>query len=286
MDKIFDISNINSIPKDSYAVLGSPIAHSMSPQLFKHITKSDNYCRVFIQPEELEDAISILNDRLCGYNVTIPFKSKITKYIDIHDATAKLYGTVNTVKVFDGKTYGYSTDGIGFRNALKQRNILLDNSSVLILGAGGVSRVMAYECAKANCDITIVARNNDKASILITEVKSVFSNTEIRYERNINEYNRYDLLLNGTPVGMFPSIDFMPIAEENFAQFGAIYDTVYNPNPTKLIKCATNRGIIASSGLNMLVLQAIESVKIWQNKNYECNVDEIINLLAKEMKSK
>jgi len=290
---LYKIEDIKKIKKKVYGVIGFPIKHSMSPEIHKPLFEKNNinkdYIIVEIQPQKIKEAILILKEHFEGFNCTIPFKEIIIPFIDVLDKKAEFYGAVNTVKIIDGKLYGYNTDGDGFNYAIKKANIALDNQKVLIFGAGGVSRVMAFEAALKNSNISIFDIDFDKAKNLCTEIKEKIKGTNIKALKNQNEdiEDIYDIILNGSPVGMWDKISRMPANIEIIKNAKAVFDTIYNPNITKLLLTAKENGCIIQGGLPMLVGQAVSAQKIWFDTEFnEKDIEEIIFNTSKSLKQK
>ncbi len=260
-----------------YAVIGHPIGHTMSPFIHKNLMEmakiKGEYSVLDIKPEELNTQFNDVLKNLDGYNVTIPHKPNIIPYLDKLDSRAKMYLSVNTVLNENGVSSGFTTDPDGFINALKDYN-LKPEGNVLILGCGGVSRTFAFESALCNADITIAIRDcsvdRSACNSLIKEI-----NEKIDHEVNIkscfldNIEGNYDLLVNGTPVGMFPNTDAAPVSDNVIKNCTSVFDAVYNPLETTLIKKAKQNGSIAIGGMNMLVYQAAKSQQIWNGCTFD-----------------
>lgn len=274
------ITDLDKIRKNSYGVIGNPIEHSLSPVIHNGLSDENNYVKILLEPNKFDNSIPLLKERLKGFNCTIPYKQQIIKHIDVLDDTAMLYGAVNTVKVKENKLYGYNTDGYGFLKAIQFMNINLNNSKVLLIGAGGVARIIAYETVKANCELDIFARNKYRANLLKKDIEKIFTNSQINIIDNLKD--NYDLIVNATPVGMYPNINYMPIDENTIKNSKCVFDTIYNPIETKMLKVAINNGIKYSNGLYMLVYQAVYSRYIWNNESYSNKeLNKIIEILNK-----
>ena len=237
-------------------LIGSPLGHSMSPYIHERIMEasgiSGKYELYEIAPAELEKYAPILMRELTGFNVTIPHKVSILPFLDDVAPIVKEYGAANTVC---GKI-GYNTDVDGFLSC----GVPLKDKKVLLLGAGGVARMMAVEAVKAGADLSIWARSSEKAQALADEVKSKGYGNVKTAEPNGAVF---DTILNGTPCGMWPKVhDVIPDAGK-LASDGTFFDTIYNPCPTKTCLRYRAEGKNAVSGLKMLLNQAIAAEKIW-----------------------
>ena len=281
---------MSNCSKKHYAVIGHPIGHTMSPfiheQLFRLTGEDADYSVFDIAPEELPEKEKELLSKLDGYNVTIPNKRAILPLLDEIDGKAKLYGSVNTVKN-GGKKTGSSTDPVGFVRALESDGIALAGE-VVVLGAGGVSRIMACEAGLAGCRLTIATREKSvaDAKTLAKEVEALTGNpVETCLLSEIAEKkSRIDLMVNGTSVGMYPHADAMPVSEEAVARCGAIFDAVYNPEETLLLRCGKEKGVKVLGGMSMLVWQAAEAQRIWSGAQFrESDINAIIRAASEEM---
>lgn len=248
-----------------YAVLGSPIAHTLSPCIHKKAFEvkgiSADYIPLHMPPERLAQDIDFLRHHFSGFNCTIPLKVKIIPHLAETDRAAAWLGSVNTVACRDGKLYGYSTDGYGFLSSLALEGISLAGKRVLLLGSGGVARVIAHECASAGADVTICARNRQTGLELAETVKT-HTGHAVTYTDTPPTAD-YDLLVNGTPVGMSPNINASPIDKEFLSGIPVVFDTIYAPAETLLLRHARECGAKTINGLYMLIYQALRAQEIW-----------------------
>ncbi|MEE1154684.1 MAG: shikimate dehydrogenase [Acutalibacteraceae bacterium] len=259
--------------KKKYAVIGHPIGHTMSPfihnRLFDLAGIDAEYSIIDVAPEMLAEDYKNKLSKLDGFNITIPHKSAIIPCLTGLDKKAELYGSVNTV---DANGRGYTTDPDGFLQALKAQGIALEGS-IVIVGTGGVSRTMAFEAAKAGADLTIAVRREDIHVVaeLACEImtKTVHPSISTCYIDRLDKFERHiELLVNATPLGMYPNIDNMAVSENIIERSSAVFDAVYNPLETKLIKTAKAMGKKAIGGMDMLVWQAVVSHQIWDGSTY------------------
>lgn len=260
--------------KKKYAVIGHPIGHTMSPfihnRLFKLAGKEAEYSVMDIPCGELQKSYKEILYKLDGFNITIPHKTAIIPFLSSLDRKAEMYGSVNTVDT-DGK--GYTTDPDGFIKALGAYGVKPDGN-VVIVGTGGVARIMAFEAAKAGANITIAVRHEDihMVSALACEIldKTIHPAVSTCYIDRIEKLDKdIDLLVNATPVGMYPNADNMAVNESIIEKSKVVFDAVYNPLETKLIKTAKKMGKTAIGGMSMLVWQAVESHRIWDGSVYD-----------------
>lgn len=274
--------------KKRYAVIGHPIGHTMSPfihsRLFALAGIDAEYGVMDIAPEQLAENVPALK-QLDGFNITIPHKQAIIPHLNTLDRTAKLYGSVNTVKTEDGLSAGYTTDPDGFLIALQKGGVPLAGR-VVIVGTGGVARTMAYECCIAGCSTTLAVRREDlsDAARLAGELLSNLHTAAISTCLLEHLCDPIDLLVNATPVGMYPHTDAMPVEEHILKNSANVFDAVYNPLDTKLLKAARANGSKAIGGMPMLVWQAVASHKIWDGSEYrQEDIDQLCEDSSKEL---
>jgi 3-dehydroquinate dehydratase / shikimate dehydrogenase len=242
-----------------YAVIGDPIGHSLSPRLqnagFRARKMDAVYVPVLVR--DLRDFISAIGPLgISGFSVTLPHKEAILRYLDDCDPLAAEIGAVNTVVVRGGgKLYGYNTDYVGVLRALERR-LPLAGSSVLVLGAGGSARAVAFALARAGANVCVCARRIARARALARDV----GGEAIERRRLRAEF--FDAIVNTTPVGMLPRVSESPLlaAELNCR---LVFDLIYRPRVTKLLRLAASRGIETVSGLEMFVAQGTAQWEIW-----------------------
>lgn len=272
----------------NFALTGYPLGHSMSPlihkELFKINSKDADYSLMEIDSAFFEDGFAQLKT-LDGFNVTIPHKTGIIPYLDSLSQRAELFGAVNTVKNENGKLTGYNTDCFGFLRALETADISL-GGKVLLCGSGGVSRMFAFESVLAGADLTIAVREADvdAANRIKNEIKEKLQK-DVKVITFDEVDGSFDLLINGTPVGMFPNVDNCVLPKEKVLACGAVFDAVYNPLETKLLKYAKEGGLKYSNGLPMLVWQAVVAQEIWFDIKFDANrVKDVIKITESELK--
>lgn len=254
-----------------FALLGHPISHSISPfihrRLFEISKTPADYVLLDVCKPDFLSIIPTLN-KLNGYNITIPYKQAIVPFIGQLCGQAKIYSCINTVKNSGGSSFGYNTDAPGFLQALKFENLPLAGD-VTILGCGGVARIFCFEAAFNGCNVTLAVRAQslNRAKVLANEVEHVTGRSVTVTFVNALPKNT-DILINATPVGMFPNVDESPVTDSDLSHCRAVFDAVYNPLETLLIKKAKSIGLTSISGLSMLVFQAVFSHKIWNDVEF------------------
>lgn len=273
------------------AVIGHPIGHTMSPFIQKRLFELSNIPMEYqvIDVPDIEQALPALRKLDC-FNITIPHKSGIIPYLEDMDESARLCGSVNTVKVTDGRLYGSTTDGTGAAVSLSIHGLDF-RRRVLILGNGGAARAIAFQAAiqQRDFDITIVHRDGsyDRASALAQELAGFarargdrkFLITVMSYRELEAEPDKsYGLLVNTTSVGMYPNPDACPVSGKVVERCEAVFDAVFNPGETRLLKLAGELHRKTVPGMGMLVCQAAYSHKIWYDTEFRN--EDILQLIA------
>jgi len=257
-------------------LIGYPLGHSLSPEIhrtaFKACGLRGNYSLFPISadhPDELKELLVRVRDgEVAGLNVTIPHKETLIPMLDTLAPTARAIGAVNTIFMRDGVLIGDNTDAPGFLADLHRlfencQASITEQKSALVLGAGGSARAVVYALARDGWDVVIAARRFEQALGLITQISNPGSH--IRYaELNSLGSLTPALIVNTTPVGMAPDADASPWPVDlPLPSTAVVYDLVYNPRETKLVKNARARGLFATTGLGMLIEQAALSFEIW-----------------------
>ena len=265
----------------NYALIGYPLGHSLSPQIHTRLLQlsgvEGGYEKLEIPPEELTGSFEKLS-KLSGFNITIPHKVAIMDYCDRLDEGAKRYRSVNCVKNGEEKV-GYNTDVLGFTKSIEMLGASL-SGKVLLIGCGGVGRMMAIETALSGGELTIAALESDRAlaekvMAEIAEMKpdakvnAVYIDGALSPDNFGGEMPKFDLLINASPVGMYPKTDRMACTPEVLDKVSYVFDAVYNPKVTLLAKTAREKGAKAMTGMAMLVLQAAAAHEIWNNAHFE-----------------
>lgn len=255
-------------------VIGHPISHSLSPlmhnRVFEYLDLDWVYLPFDVAPQNLEEAIKGMRGLgIRGLNVTIPHKERVIPFLDEVSPEAETIEAVNTILNEEGKLIGYNTDVPGFVRPLKDFEEKLRGKKAVILGAGGASRAVIYALLK-HFDlnqISVINRTLEKAERLAERFRGegceirAFGLTEENLEEQVPSAS---LVVNCTSVGMFPEVNGCVIKGKRLLKKGQIvYDLVYNPLETRLLKLAKERGAIPIPGLEMLLQQGAESFKIW-----------------------
>jgi 3-dehydroquinate dehydratase / shikimate dehydrogenase len=261
MKEIYRADRISS-RTSVYGVVGDPIGHSLSPHLHNAGFHARTVDAVFLPflVRDLRDFLSVVNAfKISGFAITIPHKQAIVRHLDGCDPVAESIGAVNTVVVRgNGKLYGYNTDYIGVLRAL-ERKIPLHGSRVLILGAGGSARAVAFALAQAGTAVCVCARRPKQAAALARSV----GGQAVRRTRLRTEF--FDAIVNTTPVGMYPHVTESPL-EARELNCHLLFDLIYRPRVTKLMQLAADRRIEIVSGLDMFIAQGTAQWEIWMGE--------------------
>ncbi|CAN5350127.1 shikimate dehydrogenase [soil metagenome] len=255
---------------DIYGILGSNTSVSLSPYIHNAAFKYHALNAVFVplQVHNLDEFMRRMVKRetreielnFKGFSVTIPHKQTIIKHLDYIDETAKSIGAVNTVKIVDGKLYGYNTDAQGFIEPLLNSYGDLSGAKVSVLGAGGAARACVYALKQNDADVTIFARDLIKAKDLAEDFGVSFAD----FKFQISNFKDFDILVNATPLGMKGKAEGeTPIFAEQLKGLHLVYDLVYIPFQTRLMTEADTAEVPKIGGFAMLVAQAMEQQKIW-----------------------
>ncbi|WP_196886670.1 shikimate dehydrogenase family protein [Aureivirga sp. CE67] len=236
-------------------LVGRNISYSFSRGYFKekfeklHLENDFSYRNFDIEQIELFPSIIEENKKLVGCNVTIPYKQEIIPYLDALDEVSKEIGAVNTIKVKDGKLFGFNTDAYGFENSIKP--LIKNQKKALILGTGGASKAVVFALNKMGISHKFVSRNKSENNFIYEEI-----------DQKIME--EFEIIINCTPIGTFPNIEEKPnLPYKYLTENHLLYDLVYNPEETAFLKEGKSKNSIIKNGHDMLILQAEKSWEIW-----------------------
>ncbi len=257
-------------------VIGDPIEHSLSPIMHNAAFEALGLDYVFlafkVKPAYVADAVDgmrALNIR--GLNVTMPHKKTVMANLDRIDLSAQIINSVNTILNKENLLFGFNTDGVGAVKALKENGVELKGRKVLLLGAGGAARAIAYAMAKEADELTVLNRTVKQAQAL-TKLLEKTANKRIvagslsaeDIQQNLRDS---DILINATSVGMKPHPEESPVPPKLLRPNLSVMDIVYNPLETKLAKEAKAAGAKVVSGVEMLIYQGAASFEIWTGKS-------------------
>lgn len=266
-----------------FGLIGEHLSHSLSPVIHNYIyeilSKEASYSLFQVQPTMLKDAVQGIRALgLHGVNVTIPYKVKIMEYLDQVSPEAQKIGAVNTI-LNDGSTLtGYNTDYMGFGRMLDKYQIKPAGMTAVVLGSGGAAKsAVSYLEGVGTSKIYVITRTP-------SNVTYFNKHTLLSFEQ-LSTIRHSDLLVNCTPLGMYPNTDSAPITQAETAKFDVIVDLIYNPFCTLLMQQGINLGIPAYNGLYMLVAQAVAAIEIWYDiKVSESIVDNVYDKLVHYIK--
>jgi len=223
-----------------YGLLGEKLGHSYSKIIHEKLANYE-YNLIELSKDELDTFLKERNFK--GVNVTIPYKTTVIPYLDELDDSARKIGAVNTIVNKAGKLKGYNTDYYGFIYTLDHHKVKVKDEKIIVIGNGGAAKaiIAALEALQAR-EIIVVGRT--------------LRDRTISYEECYKNHTNGKVIVNCTPVGMYPNIDESPLNLENFSSCTHVVDLIYNPGETKLLKEAREKGIIGVNGLDMLIAQA------------------------------
>ncbi len=256
---------------NKFALIGHPLGHSMSPLIHEKLfalsgLADTSYELIDIAPEDMANSRGTL-EALRGLNVTIPHKQAVIALVDELGESAQRYNSVNCINNDNGKLIGYNTDCDGFLRSAEQLPI---GGNVAILGCGGVGRMIAIEVARHGGTITLAVIPQDvkNAQILMAEILAKCSGASVRIADISTLDGSYDLLINATPVGMYPKVDACAVSDTIIENSSSVFDVIYNPKETLLMKKARALGKTAVGGASMLVYQAVKAHEIWYGGSF------------------
>ena len=247
-------------------LLGRKLSHSYSPQI--HAYLGDYSYRLFErEPDALEDFLK--NGQFSGLNVTIPYKKDVISFCAALSPAAEKLGAVNTIlRQPDGSLIGHNTDYFGFSSTMKKVRLDVTGKKVLVLGSGGASATAVAVLTELGANVIVISRSGEN-----------------NYQ-NLKQHEDAALIVNATPVGMYPNTQVSPLSLDGFQALEGVIDIIYNPSRTNLLLEAEKRGIIAENGLWMLVAQAKESAEWFTGKKISDNVISVIyNKLKQQMEN-
>lgn len=275
---------------NKFGLIGYPLGHSLSAVIhkagFKSLGVDATYDILETDPEDLVERVKFFKrENFGGFNVTIPLKLPISLFVQEVDKYADIAGAVNTVKINPDKTFkGYNTDAMGFKKAIPA-SIDLKGADVALLGTGGASRAAVLALSELGVKyIGVYTRNIPNAMDYMAYMRRKFPNIEFESHQidSVRDLSKYDMLVNTTPIGMLGrSADMTPIEEnvlKTLPESAVVYDVIYNPKKTILLKLAENLGLETINGLDMLIYQAVSAQEIWFGRTPDFNTMKIAAL--------
>lgn len=269
-----------------FGLIGEKLSHSLSPEIHKKIYDllgiNAQYALYEVDKENIDgvsEALRVLN--FTGVNVTIPYKEELLNYVDEISKEAEKIGAINTIFNHDGVLKGFNTDYYGFGRSLEHFNINVKNKRVVVLGSGGAAKAIIQYISDNNPDnLLIVSRNKNKTK-----------NSFLKYD--VIDYEdlkavKGDIIINTTPVGMYPNVSESPVSEEIIKKYNTAIDIIFNPEETLFLQQAKKQGLMTVNGLYMLVGQAIKAEEIWLNteidKDMELQIYEYVKCIMEDRK--
>jgi len=263
--------------KKIYGIIGDPVAHSLSPVMhnaaFEKLGIDAVYLAFRVSPEEVGDAIRGAKSLgILGLNVTIPLKEKALFFVDVEEVAKKI-GAVNTIDFTSGMPVGYNTDGIGSLRVLKETVDEIKGKNVVILGAGGAAKAISFYLDADGAKVSIANRTKERAAQLVSTLHNAdFIGLDAELKKHIRDS---DILINATSVGMHPNETATLITADMMHADLVVFDIVYNPMETKLLREAKRAGVKKIvDGVKMLVYQGAASFRIWTKREPPVEVME------------
>jgi len=274
-------------------VIGHPIEHSMSPVMhnaaLKELSLDYIYLAFDVPPKNLKEALlGFKKSDMKGINVTIPHKETIIPHLDQIEPLAKKIGAVNTIKNINGVLIGKNTDALGAKKALIDAGCKIKGKKVLILGAGGAARAISFALSEEIGEIFICNRTEKRAFKLAKELEDKMkipaTGKDMSKETLKSLLNDADILINTTPIGMYPNVNKSPISKELLTDRLFVYDIIYNPLQTQFLKDASEIGCKTLNGLDMFVNQGALAFEWWTDikPNKNTMKEKIIEILGKK----
>lgn len=257
-------------------VIGDPIEHTLSPIIhnaaFQELKLDYLFLAFRVKPAEVANAVNgmrALNIR--GLNVTMPHKTAVVKHLDRVDLSAQIVNSVNTILNKENLLFGFNTDGVGALKALKENGVEPKGRKVLLLGAGGAARAIAYALAKEADELAVLNRTAKAAQALAKVLERMLNKKvavgSLSSKDVASNLSDSDILVNATSIGMKPHFDESPVPSKLLRADLAVMDIVYNPLETKLAKEAKAAGAKVINGVEMLVYQGAASLELWTGKS-------------------
>ena len=266
-----------------FGLLGEQLKHSYSKEIHELFLKKENikaeYDLIEKKIEDIPELLESLREgKYAGINVTIPYKVEVMQYLDEISEISKKIGAVNTVTCKNGKLIGENTDYFGFLETLKINKIEIKDAKVLMLGTGGAAKAIYNVLVDEGSSKIFLATLSQNKKLSLRQQDRTIHYGEIKNLRDV------DIIINCTPLGMFPVIDNCPLNESNLIDCKYLIDIIYNPKETLLIKKYKAKGTKTVNGLTMLITQDIKSEEIWNEKKFNKeNFDYIYEEISKKL---
>lgn len=276
--------------KKEYGVIGYPIGHSMSPLMhndaLEQLEINAIYQAMQVEPSELEAKVNELKKKaFAGFNITVPHKVAMMKYLDEIDEVAKAIGAVNTAVLSNGKYKGYNTDGLGFVKGIEEQFESLQGKNILLIGAGGACRAIYYTLSSLGIeDIDIANRTVEKAEQLKNACIYPVHSEVLSLKEAEQKIGKYDMIVNTTTVGMSPLTNAKPLSLKGMKKNAIVADIIYNPLETLFLKEAKQHGARVQNGLAMFGYQGAIAFELWNGKKPD--VERMIHIVEQQLNRK
>jgi 3-dehydroquinate dehydratase/shikimate dehydrogenase len=275
---MIDVFCVKELDKQTevYGIIAGDTTYTMSPYIHNAAFKAEGINAVFV-PFQVTDVEAFMTRmvhpetreveiNLRGFSVTNPHKQTIINYLDHVDEAAAKIGAVNTIKIVDGKLHGFNTDAKGFIHPLKNE-YEMKAVHAAVIGAGGAARSCIYALKHAGADVTVFARDAEKAATLSQDFGISVKNLENGNSKPATSFSEFDIVVNSTPVGTRgENINETVATAEQLKGVKIVYDLVYNPSETRLLHEAKSVGAKTIGGFDMLIAQAEEQFRIWTGR--------------------
>ncbi|MFH0975939.1 MAG: shikimate dehydrogenase [Spirochaetota bacterium] len=273
-----NISKINA-GTGVYCIFGNPVKHSLSPAMHNAAFRELGIDAVYVAFEagSIKNAVAAMRElNIRGASITIPFKTSALKYADTIDPLALDIGSINTLCNDHGKICGYNTDGTGAVEALVKNGVQIRGLNALLLGNGGSARAIAFALLSGGAKVTIAGRNKKRILHLVKDIRKKHKQIDYILTDELNEDStrKTNVIINTTPVGMLPDKDSIPIDPDLIQKEHTVFDIVYSPHATSLLKTSKSKGCKIIYGIDMLVNQGARQFEIWTGKKAPVSVME------------
>ncbi len=252
----------------NFLLLGDPVKHSLGPvlygELFRQLGIEGFYDRRLLKMEQVPEMMQELRSgKIAGVNVTIPLKTAIIPFLDELSDVARAVGAVNCITNTNGRLTGHNTDVDGIALAINGAQLDVTGQNVLVLGAGGAAKAAVHYCREQKVKLLgIAARNIDQAEAQAASPGDTISMRPLTLDDTLDTSD-YDLIIQATPVGMWPKTEFSPLRQSQIHGHQVIFDMVYNPSQTRLLQLAHKQGCKVIQGLDMFIGQGIAALSTW-----------------------
>lgn len=254
---------------ETCCIFGNPVRHSLSPLMHNAAFRETGINAVYVafEPEDISAALDAMRSlEFMGASITIPFKIDVIPHLDDIDPLAAAIGSVNTLVNRDGRLKGYNTDGIGAVTALRNAGMTVTGSRALVLGNGGSARAIAFTLKNEGCAVSIAGRNRERVRALCDDLELRDSDALDIFRLNAEKTKAFDVIINTTPIGMTPETEESPLPVQYISPASTVFDIIYNPHETLLLRQARERGCPVVHGIDMLLYQGVRQFELWTGK--------------------